>query len=167
MIPQASLSAFQTSLRGQLLLPNQPGYDEARKLHNAMIDKRPAAIVRCAGVADVIAAVKFARSQGIVTSVRGTGHNVAGFALCDDGLVIDLCAMKGIHANPAARTARVEPGVTWAELNHELQVFGLAATGGFVGTWCRRLDVGWRTRLDGSQIRLRLGQSCIRRYRHR
>lgn len=134
MISEASLSGFQASLRGQLLLPKQAGYDEARKLHNALIDKHPALIVRCAGVADVIAAVKFARSHGIITSVRGTGHNVAGLALCDDGLVIDLSEMKGIHADPVARTARVESGVTWAELNHELQAFGLAATGGFVGT---------------------------------
>ncbi len=134
MVPDASLTEFRTSLRGQLLLPGQPGYDEARRIHNAMIDKHPAMILRCAGVADVMAAVKFARQQGIVVSVRGTGHNVAGISLCDDGLVIDLSAMKGIHADPGARTARVEPGVTWAELNHELQPFGLAATGGFVGT---------------------------------
>ena len=116
------------------MLPGQPGYDEARRIHNGMIDEHPAMIVRRAGVADVISAVRFARKEGIVASVRGTGHNVAGFSLCDDGLVIDLSAMKGIHANPAARTARVEPGVTWGELNHELQAFDLAATGGFVGT---------------------------------
>jgi FAD/FMN-containing dehydrogenase len=99
-----------------------------------MIDQYPAIIVRCAGVADVIAAIKVARRHGLLTSVHGTGHNVAGISLCDDGLVIDLSAMKGIHVNPAARITRVEPGVTWAELNHELQVFELAATGGFVGT---------------------------------
>src|SRR5208283_5407394 len=133
MIPEAPLTEFRASLRGQMLLPGQPGYEESRKLHNAMIDKHPAMIVRCAGVADVIAAVKFARKHGIVVSVRGTGHNVAGISLCD-GLVIDLSAMKGIHTEPTAQTARVEPGVTWAELNHELQAFGLAATGGYVGT---------------------------------
>jgi FAD/FMN-containing dehydrogenase len=99
-----------------------------------MIDRHPSIIARCAGVADVIAAVKFAREHEVATSVRGTGHNVAGISLCDGGIVIDLSGVKGIHASPAARTARVEPGVTWAELNHELQVFGLAATGGFVGT---------------------------------
>ena len=133
MIPEAPSTEFRASLRGQMLLPGQPGYEESRKLHNAMIDKHPAMIVRCAGVADVIAAVKFARKHGIVVSVRGTGHNVAGISLCD-GLVIDLSAMKGIHTEPTAQTARVEPGVTWAELNHELQAFGLAATGGYVGT---------------------------------
>ena len=133
MIPEAPLTEFRASLRGQILLPGQPGYDESRKLHNAMIDKHPAMIVRCAGVADVIAAVKFARKHGIVVSVRGTGHNATGISLCD-GLVIDLSAMKGIHTDPTAQTARVEPGVTWAELNHELQAFGLAGTGGYVGT---------------------------------
>src|SRR4029077_14189629 len=103
---------FRTSLRGQLLLPDQPGYDEARKIHNAMIDRHPAMIVQCAGVADVITAVKFARSHDLVVSVRGAGHNVAGISLCDEGMVIDVSRMKGVHVNPAARTVRVEPGVT-------------------------------------------------------
>jgi FAD/FMN-containing dehydrogenase len=134
MIAEAALPEFRKSLRGQLLFPGEPAYEEARKIHNAMIDRHPAVIVRCMGVADVMAAVKFARSQGIRTSVRGTGHNVAGISLCDDGLVIDLSAMKGIHVNPVALTARVEPGVTWGEMNHDLQAFGLAATGGYVGT---------------------------------
>lgn len=134
MLSQPALEEFRKSLRGSSFCPGQPGYDEARKIHNAMIDRHPAIIVRCAGVADVIAAIKFARRHGVLTSVHGTGHNVAGISLCDDGVVIDLSAMKGIHVNPAARMARAEPGVTWAELNHELQVFELAATGGFVGT---------------------------------
>ena len=134
MIAESALSELRKSLRGQLLFPGEQAYEEARKIHNAMIDRHPAVIVRCAGVADVMAAVKFARSQRIRTSVRGTGHNVAGISLCDDGLVIDLSAMKGIHVNPLARTARVEPGVTWGEMNHDLQAFGLAATGGYVGT---------------------------------
>jgi FAD/FMN-containing dehydrogenase len=134
MIPESALREFRAALRGELLFPGEPAYEEARKIHNAMIDRHPAVIVRCAGVSDVMAAVKFARKHGILTSVRGTGHNVAGISLCDDGLVIDLSAMKGIHVNPVARSARVEPGVTWAELNHDLQAFDLAATGGYVGT---------------------------------
>lgn len=134
MIAEAALSDFRNSLRGQLLFPGEAAYEDARKIHNAMIDRHPAVIARCAGVADVMAAVKFAKSQGIRTSIRGTGHNVTGISLCDDGLVIDLSAMKGIHVNPVARTARVEPGVTWGEINHDLQAFGLAATGGYVGT---------------------------------
>lgn len=134
MIPESALAEFRASLRGDLLLPHHPGYDQARKVHNAMIDRRPGMIVRCAGVADVIAAVKFAKDRCIVVSVRGTGHNAAGTSICDEGLVIDLSTMKGIRVNPAARTARVQAGVTWAELAQELQTFGLAATGGFVGT---------------------------------
>ncbi len=134
MISPSAIEKFRASLRGPSFCPGEQGYDEARKIHNAMIDRRPAIIARCAGVADVIGAVKFAREHEVAASVRGTGHNVAGISLCDSGIVIDLSAMKGIYANPKARTARVEPGVTWAELNHELQTFGLAATGGFVGT---------------------------------
>jgi FAD/FMN-containing dehydrogenase len=134
MTSQATLTELGSLLRGQLLLPGQAGYEQVRRLHNAMVDKHPAAIARCAGVADIIAAVKFARTHDILVSIHGTGHNVGGMSLCDEGLVIDLSAMKGIHVNPAARTARVEPGVTWAELNRELQPFGLAATGGYVGT---------------------------------
>ena len=134
MLSESLIQTFKASLRGPLLGPGNPGYDEARTIHNAMIDRRPALIARCAGVADVIAAVKFARANSIMASVKGTGHNVAGMSLCDDGLVIDLSAMKGIHVDPARQTVRVEPGTTWAEVNHELQVFGLAATGGFVGT---------------------------------
>lgn len=134
MISPSAMEKFRASLRGPSFCPGEQGYDAARKIHNAMIDRRPAIIAQCAGAADVIASVKFAREHEIAASVRGTGHNVAGISLCDSGIVIDLSAMKGIHANPRARTARVEPGVTWAELNHELQTFGLAATGGFVGT---------------------------------
>ena len=134
MLPESALEEFRISMRGQLLLPNQPGYEEARKVHNAMIDRRPALIVRCAGVADVVAAVKFARSHSLVVAVRGAGHNVAGTSLCDGGMVIDLSELTGIRLDTETRTARVEPGVTWAGLAHELQAFGLAATGGFVGT---------------------------------
>ena len=130
MLSESVIQNFKTTLRGQLLLPGAASYDKARKIHNAMIDRHPAMIVRCAGVADVVAAVRFAVSQLIPVSVHGTGHNVTGISLCDDGIVIDLSVLKGIHVSPEARTARVEPGVTWGELNHELQMFELAATGG-------------------------------------
>jgi len=134
MISESDLQAFRSSLRGTLLVPSEPGYEEGRKVFNAMIDRHPGMIVRCAGVADVIAAVKFASSRGVEVAVHSTGHNVAGTSVCDRGMVIDLSPMKGIHVDPATHTARVESGVTWAELSHELQVFGLAATGGYVGT---------------------------------
>jgi len=154
MIEESVLSNFRTSLRGQLLLPNDPGYEESRKIFNAMIDRRPALIVRCAGVADVIAALKFARGHNLLVSVRGAGHNVAGISLCDGGMVIDLAAMRGIRVSPATRTVRVEPGGTWTELNHELQTFGLAATGGYVGaTGVAGLTLGgglgWMVRKHG------------------
>ncbi|MEE8177667.1 MAG: FAD-dependent oxidoreductase, partial [Acidobacteriota bacterium] len=133
-VEEASIKEFQGSLRGELLRPGDNGYDADRKVFNAMIDKRPALIAHCSGAADAIACVNFAREHEVLVSVRGAGHNVAGWSLCDGGLVIDLSRMKGVWINPAARTVRVEPGVTWGEVNHDLQTFGLAATGGFIGT---------------------------------
>ena len=99
-----------------------------------MIDRRPALIVRCAGVADVIDAVNFARTNSLLVAVRGGGHNAAGNAVCDGGIVIDLSPMKGIHVDPMRRTARAEGGVTWGEFDRETQAFGLATTGGLVST---------------------------------
>ena len=100
---------------GQLLHPADVGYDEARKVHNGLIDKRPALIARCRGVADVVDAVNLARETGLEVAVRGGGHNVAGRATVDGGLMIDLAPMKGIHVDPHARTVRAQGGVTWAE----------------------------------------------------
>lgn len=125
---------LQEQMRGQVILPSHPEYDEARRVWNGMIDKYPALIARCTGVADVMAAVKFAREHDLLVAVRGGGHNVAGHATCDGGLVIDLSPMKGIHVDPEKRIARAEPGVTWGELDRETQVFGLAAPGGVVST---------------------------------
>ena len=134
MIAESALQALRTSLRGPVVVPQDSDYDDVRRIHNAMIDRRPAAIVRCAGVADVVAAVKFARQHALLVAVRGAGHNIAGTALCEGGVVIDLSRMKSVRVDPARSTVRVEAGATWADLNHELQVFGLAATGGYVGT---------------------------------
>src|SRR5258705_12075923 len=103
MLSPSATEKLRASVRGRCFCPGEQGYDEARKIHNAMIDRHPAIIARCAGVADVIGSVKFAREHEVATSVRGTGHNVAGISLCDDGIVIDLSAMKGIYANPRAR----------------------------------------------------------------
>jgi hypothetical protein len=129
-----TLGSFEKAITGQVLRPGQPDYDRARALHNAMIDKRPALIVRCGGVGDVQRALEFARRQNLVVAVRGGGHNVAGKALCDDGLVIDLSAMKGAQVDPAARTIRAEAGLTWGEFDRETQAHGLATTGGFIST---------------------------------
>ncbi len=134
MIPEAALSEFHTSLRGPLLLPDQPGYDEARKVWNGMVDKRPALIARCAGAGDVIHSVNFAHANNLLVAVRGGGHNIAGNAVCDGGLMIDLSRMKGVRVDPARRTARAEPGLTWGEFDRETQAFGLATTGGQIST---------------------------------
>jgi len=125
---------LKASLRGELFQPGEEGYDAARTMYNAMIDRHPALIVRCAGVSDVITAVQFARSRNLLVAIRGGGHNVAGRAICDGGLVIDLSRMKGIHVDPVHCIARAEPGVTWSEFDRETQAFGLATTGGTVSS---------------------------------
>jgi FAD/FMN-containing dehydrogenase len=127
VIPQ--LAGF----RGRLVTDADDDYDEQRRVWNAMIDKRPSCIARCTGAADVIAAVGFAREQGLPIAVRGGGHNVAGLSTCDEGVVIDLSPMKGIRVDAQSRTARAEPGLRWVEFDHETQAFGLATTGGTVG----------------------------------
>jgi len=129
-----AIEKLRSGLRGAALLHSEDGYDAARKIYNAMIDHRPAAIVRCAGVADVICAVNFARDNGLLVSVRGGGHNVSGNAVSDGGLMIDLSPMKGIRVDLQNRTVRAEPGVTWGEFDRETQAFGLATTGGLVST---------------------------------
>lgn len=129
-----ALNEFQSSLRGQLLTREDSGYEAARKVYNGIIDRRPALIVRCAGVADVMTAVNFACDHQVLMSVRGGGHNVAGSALADKGLVIDLSHMKSVRVDPIARTARAEGGATWGDFDHQTQAFGLATTGGIAST---------------------------------
>ncbi len=129
-IEEAAVEAFKARLRGQLLRPGDDAYDEARKLWNGMFDRRPALIARCAGTADVMSAVNFARDNGLKAAVRGGGHSFPGHSVCDGGLVIDLSPMKGIRVDPAARRARAQPGVKWIEFDHETQALGLATTGG-------------------------------------
>ena len=118
----------------RLLSEGDPGYDEARRIHNGIIDKRPALIARCHGAADLVDAVRLARETGLELSVRGGGHNVAGRAVTEGGLMIDLSAMKGIHVDPDGRVARAQGGVNWGEFNRETQLHGLATTGGVVST---------------------------------
>ena len=122
------------SFTGRLLGPTDPAYDACRRVHNGLIDKRPAVIACCHGVADVVDAVRLARTLGLEVSVRGGGHNVAGRATIDQGLMIDLAPMKGIHVDMAGRTVRAQGGVLWKELNRETQLYGLATTGGVVGS---------------------------------
>jgi FAD/FMN-containing dehydrogenase len=120
------------SFRGELLLPSSPGYDAARRIWNGAIDRHPGCIACCTGVADAVAAVRFARERDLLVAVRSGGHGVAGHAVCDGGLVIDLSPMKGVRVDPQARTARVQAGVLWGELDRETQLHGLATVGGIV-----------------------------------
>jgi FAD/FMN-containing dehydrogenase len=129
---QATVQELRDQLGGELVVPGDPGYDEARSVWNGMIDRQPAMIARCHATSDVIAAIGFARSEGLTVAVRGGGHNVAGNATCDGGLVIDLSPMKSVQVDAQARTVRAEGGLTWGELDRETQAFGLATTGGLV-----------------------------------
>jgi FAD/FMN-containing dehydrogenase len=129
-----ALADLSTRFTGVLLRPDGAGYEDARRVHNGLIDKRPALIAQCRGTADVADAIRFARAQGLEVAVRGGGHNVAGRAVCDAGLMVDLALMKGIHVDPVRRTVRAQGGVTWREFNRETQVHGLATTGGQVST---------------------------------
>ena len=128
----SALEKLRKAVRGAVFCPGQDGYDAARSIPNAMINRRPAAIARCTGAADVIACVRFAGEHDLLVSVRGGGHSVAGKSVCDDGLVIDLSAMRGIHVNPDRKTVRAETGLTLGEFDRETQAFGLATTLGVV-----------------------------------
>jgi len=131
-LEEAAVHEFAAGFRGELIRPGDDGYDDARAVFNGMIDRHPAVIARCTGVADVISAVNFARENDLSVAVRGGGHSVPGYAVCEGGIVIDLSPMKGIWVDPEARTARAQAGVTWGEFDRETQAFGLATTGGRV-----------------------------------
>jgi FAD/FMN-containing dehydrogenase len=134
MLNEATLTKFKESLRGRLIQSNDPNYDDARKLYNGMIDKRPLAIAYCADVADVIAAVNFARSNRLPLAIRGGGHNGPGLGSVSDGLVIDLSPMKGVRVDPVARTARVDAGCTQGDVDHATHAFNLAVPAGIIST---------------------------------
>jgi FAD/FMN-containing dehydrogenase len=129
-----TLTALRPQLRGSLCLQDEAGYDEARTIWNAMIDRRPGAVVRCGGASDVMRAVRLARDNGLLVAVRGGGHNISGSAVCEGGLLIDLSPMRSVRVDPNKRTARVEPGVTLGEFDKEAQAFGLATPLGINST---------------------------------
>ena len=129
-----ALRKLESSIRGELIHPRHPSYDSARTVYNAMVDKRPAVIVRCRDSSDVVRALDFARTQNLLVAVRGGGHNVAGKSTCDDGLVIDLSPMQEMLVDPTVALARAEGGLTWGKFDRETQAFGLATTGGFIST---------------------------------
>ena len=153
-LAEPAVQEFAASLRGSVLRPGETGFDAARKVWNGMIDRSPALIARCAGAADVISAVNLARDRNLLLAVRGGGHSAAGSGISEGGLTIDLSPMKGIRIDPARRTARAEPGLTWAEFDRETQAFGLATTGGVVSTTgisglTLGGGIGWLSRAHG------------------
>ena len=131
---EMTIEELKNRLRGEIIQPGDDGYDDARKVYNAMIDRRPALIARCADVADVIAAVNFGRENDMLTAIRGGGHNGGGLGICDDGLVIDLSGIKYTRVNPEARTVRVGGGCTWGDVDHATHAFGLATPTGIIST---------------------------------
>ena len=133
-LQEKAVKALGENLRGELIQPQDESYDEVRAIWNAMIDKRPGLIACCAGVADIIEAVKFARENDLLTAVRGGGHNISGASVSDGGFMIDLSLMRAVHVDPKAHTARVQGGATGADLDHETQAFGLAVPNGVVST---------------------------------
>jgi FAD/FMN-containing dehydrogenase len=133
-IGEATLGELEATLRGRLVRPTDPDYDQARAVWNGAHDRHPALIIQCAGTADVVRAVEFARSEGLTVAVRGGAHSIAGFSTCDGGVVIDTSPMMGIRVDPTSRRAVAQPGLTWSAFDHETQAFGLAVTGGLVSS---------------------------------
>jgi FAD/FMN-containing dehydrogenase len=152
-----AIAELRSKVRGTILLPDDSGFDAARMVWNAMVDRKPAIIVRCAGAADIVQALALAREQGLPVSVRGGGHNIAGSAVCDGGVMIDLSALRSVRVDPEARRAFVEPGATLADLDHETQAFGLAtplginSTTGVAGLTLGG-GFGWLTRKLGMTV---------------
>jgi FAD/FMN-containing dehydrogenase len=134
MLTDTSIAAFKSALRGELIAPGDARYDEARKVYNGMIDRRPRLIARCADVADVITAVNFGRDNSLPLAIRGGGHNAAGSGVCNDGLVIDLSPMRYVHVDPQKKTIRAGGGALWGDVDHAGHPFGLAVPAGFVST---------------------------------
>lgn len=131
-LDESTITQYQAALRGQLIFPDGPEYDQARRIFNAMIDRRPALIARCADVADVVRSVQLARDRGLLVAFRGGGHNGPGLSLCDGGLVIDLAGLQGIRVDPVSRTVRVGGGCRWGEVDHATHAFGMATVSGIV-----------------------------------
>ena len=144
-------------LRGDVIVPDHPDYDDARRVWNGVVDRRPRLIARCHGTADVAAAVRFARERGLEIAVRGGGHNVAGSAVCDGGIVIDLSGMRAVSVDPVGRTTQVQGGALWGDVDHETQAYGLATTGGIVshtgvGGLTLGGGIGWLMRKHGLAV---------------
>ena len=166
MLKDVQIQDLKPMLRGALITPDDAGYDEARKVYNAMIDRRPWLIAQCADAADVVAAVNFGRENGLAIAVRGGGHNGAGLGTCDDGLVIDLGRMRGVRVDPQQSTVRVQGGATWGDVDHATHAYGLAVPTGFlsttgVGGLTLGGGVGYLTRRYGLTIDNLLGVDMV------
>jgi FAD/FMN-containing dehydrogenase len=133
-LDEQALTSFSAGLRGTVIQPPDTAYERARRVNNFLIDRHPRLIVQCRDTADVMSAVTFAREQGLEIAIRGGGHNVAGNAVCDDGLVIDLSQMRSVQVDPARRVARVEGGCVWKDVDHATHAFGLATPGGIISS---------------------------------
>jgi FAD/FMN-containing dehydrogenase len=168
ILGEATVQELREQARGEVVVPSDESYETVRSVWNAMVDRRPALILRCAGVADVMLGVQFARSQGLDLAVRGGGHSLPGFSSTDGGIVLDLSTMKGIRVDPDEKRAIVQPGATWGDLDHETQAFGLATTGGsrIHDRHCRP-DPRWRDRVADAAARPRVRQPRVGRRRDR
>jgi FAD/FMN-containing dehydrogenase len=160
------VDALSQTLSGSLLQPGEGRYDEVRRVHNGLIDRRPALIARCRGVADVVSAVEFAREAGLEVSIRGGGHSIAGRSVSDGGLMVDLAEMKGMYVDPGARTIRAQGGVIWREFNREAAVHGLAVTGGTISTtgiagYTLGGGLGWLMGIHGLTVDNLLGVELV------
>jgi FAD/FMN-containing dehydrogenase len=155
VLGEATVQELREAVRGEVLLPDDAGYDDAKSVWNGAHDAHaPALVVRCTGAADVIAALGFARSNDLVIAVRGGGHSVAGLSTCDGGIVIDLSQLRSVRVDPDARRAVVGPGAVWGDVDHETQAFGLGVTGGLVSTtgvagFTLGGGIGWLMRAHG------------------
>src|SRR5262244_287704 len=134
MLSETAITALKSDLRGELIEPNDSRYEMTRKVYNAMIDRKPRLIARCADVADVIATVKFGREHKLPLSIRGGGHNAAGLGVCDDGMVIDLAPIKYVRVDPSSRTVQVGAGCKWSDVDHATHAFGLAVPSGIIAS---------------------------------
>src|SRR5207248_2845644 len=134
MLNENAVTVFKANLRGRLIEPGDKDYDEARKVHNGMIHKKPRLIARCADVADVISSVNFGRENDLLVAIRSGGHNAGGLGICDDGLVIDLSPIKYARVDPEARTVAVGGGCTWGDVDHATHAFGMATPSGIIST---------------------------------
>ena len=165
MLTETSIAAFKAGLRGELIEPGSPRYDEARKVYNAMIDRRPRLIARCADVADVITAVNFGRDNKLLVSIRSGGHNAGGLGVCDDGLVIDLSPMRYVRVDPKKKTILAGGGALWGDVDHAAHAFGLAVPAGIISTTgVGGLTLGRRDRSPDAAVRPDHRQLARRRH---